>query len=143
MFPMTVSVHNAAQLTAVMAALGGELPALTSPAAEKGRTARVAKTETAQATVANGASSTPETSLSAPAEAAAKETTAEAPPPAPSAVAGVPTYADAAKAITDLSKVKGRDAAVKVLAEFGAQKLPDVKPEQFAAVIAAANKAGA
>lgn len=50
-----------------------------------------------------------------------------------------PTYQDAAGAITKLSRTKGRDAAVALLTKFGAAKLPDVKPEQFAAVIAAAN----
>jgi hypothetical protein len=53
----------------------------------------------------------------------------------------VPVYQDASAAIIKLSRSKGRDAAVSVLAKFGAAKLPDVKPEQFAAVIAAANEA--
>lgn len=48
------------------------------------------------------------------------------------------TYQDAAAAITKLSRTKGRDAAVALLSKFGAAKLPDVKPEQFADVIAAA-----
>jgi hypothetical protein len=52
-----------------------------------------------------------------------------------------PTYQDAASIITKLAKSRGRDAAVAVLTKFGAAKLPDVKPEQFAAVIAAANAA--
>ena len=49
------------------------------------------------------------------------------------------TYQDAAAVITKLSRIKGRDAAVALLAKFGAAKLPDVKPEQFADVIDAAN----
>ena len=52
-----------------------------------------------------------------------------------------PTYQDAANAINAVAKAKGRAAAVAVLAAFGAAKLPDVKPEQFADVIAAAQKA--
>ena len=52
-----------------------------------------------------------------------------------------PTYADAAAAITALSRAKGRDAAVEVLGKFGATNLKEVKPEQFAEVIDAANKA--
>lgn len=50
------------------------------------------------------------------------------------------TYQDAAAAITKLSRTKGRDAAVALLSKFGAAKLPDVKPEQFADVIEAATK---
>lgn len=51
------------------------------------------------------------------------------------------TYSDAAAAVTALAKAKGRDAAVAVLKDFGAAKLPDIKPEDFAAVIAACEKA--
>lgn len=54
------------------------------------------------------------------------------------------TYQDAATAITQLSKVKGRDAAVALLKKFGASKLPEVKPEDFNAIVAEANvQAGA
>lgn len=55
--------------------------------------------------------------------------------------AAAPTYQDAAGAITKLSRTKGRDAAVALLTKFGAAKLPDVKPEQFAEVIQAATAA--
>lgn len=56
----------------------------------------------------------------------------------------VATYQDAATAITQLSKVKGRDAAVALLKKFGASKLPEVKPEDFNAIVAEANaQAGA
>ena len=54
-----------------------------------------------------------------------------------------PTYQATADAVTKLARTKGRDAAVAVLNEFGAAKLPDVKPEQFAAIIAACEKAWA
>lgn len=50
------------------------------------------------------------------------------------------TYQDAAAAITQLSKVKGRDAAVALLKKYGASKLPEVKPEDFAAIVADANR---
>lgn len=98
-------------------------------------------------------------------EAAAKKTTAAATEAAartqPTAEAGegaaaakkaensaasdkpAPTYQDAAAAITRLSKLKGRDTAVAVLKDFGAATLKDVKPEQFADVIAACEKAEA
>lgn len=58
--------------------------------------------------------------------------------PATPAAEPEPTYQDAAAAITKLSRTKGRDAAVALLAKFGAAKLPDVKPEQFAEIIKAA-----
>lgn len=50
------------------------------------------------------------------------------------------TYQEAAAAITSLSRVKGRDAAVALLKKFGAAKLPDVKPEDFAAIVEEANE---
>lgn len=53
--------------------------------------------------------------------------------------APVVTYQDAAAAITALSKAKGRDAAVALLKKFGASKLPEVKEEDFAAIVANAN----
>jgi hypothetical protein len=150
MFPMTITISNPDQLNIVMAAL-------MNPAA---------RLKKAQAAVAqNTASNTPEVSLSRPADVAATETAPEPATLPPSGAEGVtqmpaaaaekalhdhanrpadaPTYQDAAAAITKLSKVKGRDAAVAVLTAFGAAKLPDVKPEQFADIIAAAEKAGA
>jgi hypothetical protein len=57
--------------------------------------------------------------------------------------ADAPTYQATADAVTKLARTKGREAAVAVLTKFGARKLPDVKPEQFAAVIAACEEAGA
>lgn len=57
-------------------------------------------------------------------------------------VAGTPapTYEDVKRAILEVSKAKGRDAALKVLAQFGAAKGPDLqsKPETFGPFIAAA-----
>ena len=61
----------------------------------------------------------------------------------PSEQAATPNYQATADAVTKLARTKGRDAAVAVLTKFGAAKLPDVKPEQFAAIIAACEKAGA
>jgi hypothetical protein len=51
------------------------------------------------------------------------------------------TYQEAASAITKLSREKGRDVAIEVLAKFGATKLPEVKPEKFADLVAAVKKA--
>lgn len=153
MFPMTVTISNPSQLTAVMAALGvvGIEPPKTTPCAA--HDAETAKEEAkAPATVKKEAAAKKEVQKAAEAvkpEAASTQPTAEttaAPEPKaePSAAsADAPTYQDAAAAITKLSRAKGRDAAVAVLASFGAAKLPDVKPEQFADVIAAAAKAEA
>lgn len=51
------------------------------------------------------------------------------------------SYQDAAKSITQLSRAKGRDVALKVLQSFGVDNLKGVRPEQFADVIAAAQQA--
>lgn len=75
------------------------------------------------------------------------ETTKEPAAPAPAApnADGVDaeevTYQDAAKAVTNLAKAMGRPAAEEVLKQFGASKLPDVKPEDFAAVVQACKEA--
>lgn len=93
--------------------------------------------------------STPATQPAAPAPT---PSTAKVPPPAPSnkdekpadpPAADAPDYATTAKAVNALVKAKGRQAAVDVLATFSAVTLKDVKPEQFAAVIAACEKAEA
>lgn len=131
MFPMTVTISNPAQLNAVMAALnvaGIESPN-TSP--------RVGHaTETVQATETT--EQKPEALTQMTAAEAEKALHGHANNPA-----DAPTYQATADAVTKLARTKGRDAAVAVLNEFGAAKLPDVKPEQFAAIIAACEKAGA
>lgn len=168
MFPMTVTISNPAQLNAVMAALnvaGIESPK-TSPcvghAAEtvkeeaKGKATstkkEAAKTEVkdepkaeAQAAAATETVQATETTEQKP-EAFTQMTAAEAEKALHGHAnnpADAPTYQDTADAVTKLARTKGRDAAVAVLSGFGAAKLPDVKPEQFAAVIAACEKAGA
>lgn len=45
------------------------------------------------------------------------------------------TYEDAKKALLNLSKEKGREAAVTLLQRFGVQKGPDLKPAQWAEFI--------
>jgi len=173
MFPMTVTVSNPTQLNAVMAALGFAGAAQASPctghavesAKEEAKTAKKGKPEKAQAEVANNtASSTSEVSI-APTEAVVEQPAPEAATSPATGAADVvqmtgaeaekalhgianrpaetPTYQDTAAAVTALAKAKGRDAAVAVLTKFGAAKLPEVKPEDFAAVIAACNEAGA
>ena len=168
MFPMTVTISNPAQLNAVMAALnvaGIESPK-TSPCV--GHAVETAKEEAkgkATATKKEAAKTEAKEEPKAEAQAAATAETAQATETAeqkPEALtqmtaaeaekalhghannpADAPTYQATADAVTKLARTKGRDAAVAVLNEFGAAKLPDVKPEQFAAIIAACEKAGA
>jgi hypothetical protein len=92
----------------------------------------------------NTASDTAEASPAKP-EVAAKKTakssaTAERDEQPATEPAGV-TYDQAAKAIQELAKAKGRDAAIEVLKQFGAAKLPEVKESDFAAVVAACGAA--
>lgn len=74
--------------------------------------------------------------------AAAPEKPKDATPAAKSAEAA-PTYDDTKKIVLELSAKKGRDAAVKALADVqpGAKTLVDVKPENYSRVIEAAKKA--
>jgi hypothetical protein len=57
--------------------------------------------------------------------------------------AEVPAYPSVVSAINKLAQGKGRDAAVAVLSKFGVTRGPELKPEQYAAVIAACEEAGA
>lgn len=127
MFPMTVTISNPAQLNAVMAALnvaGIESPK-TSPCA--GHAVETAK-ETAKTEVKD--------EPKAEAQAAAATETAQA-----TETADAPTYQATADAVTKLARTKGRDAAVAVLNEFGAAKLPDIQPNDFQKVIDACAEA--
>ena len=168
MFPMTVTISNPAQLNAVMAALnvGGIESPKTSPCVghavetakeeAKGKATstkkEAAKTEVkdepkaeAQAAAATETAQATETAEQKP-EALTQMTAAEAEKALHGHAnnpADAPTYQATADAVTKLARTKGRDAAVAVLSKFGAGKLPDVKPEQFAAIIAACEKAGA
>jgi len=106
------------------------------------------KKSTSAATQASPAPSQPtaEVETAVPEKTAAEsnqpvESAAPAPQASTAATdAPAPTYKDAAAAVTALSK-KNRDSAIAVLKSFGAQKLPDVKPEMFADVIAACQAA--
>ena len=127
MFPMTITISNPAQLNAVMAALnvaGIESPK-TSPCA--GHAVETAK-ETAKTEVKD--------EPKAEAQAAAATETAQA-----TETADAPTYQATADAVTKLARTKGRDAAVAVLNEFGAAKLPDIQPNDFQKVIDACAEA--
>ena len=57
--------------------------------------------------------------------------------------AEVPAYTSVVSAINKLAQGKGRDAAVAILSKFGVTRGPELKPEQYAAVIAECETAGA
>lgn len=57
--------------------------------------------------------------------------------------AEVPAYTTVVSAINKLAQGKGRDAAVAVLSKFGVTRGPELKPEQYADVIASCEEAGA
>lgn len=141
MFPITVTVHDAAQLNAIMAALGttGLQPAATAPVATPAPKAeRVAKPKAEpkpEATEGNAAAASSEPATTA--APAASSTASEQ----PAADAPAISIADVNAAIIGLAKAKGRDAAVAVLKEFGVAKAPELKAEQYPAVVAAAKKA--
>lgn len=165
MFPMTVTISNPAQLNAVMAALnvaGIESPK-TSPcvghAVETAKEEAKGKATTTKKEAAAKTEPKAEAQAAATTESAAETTQATDQKPetltqmtaaeAEKALHGhannpadAPTYQATADAVTKLARTKGRDAAVAVLSKFGAGKLPDVKPEQFAAIIAACEEAG-
>lgn len=165
MFPMTVTISNPAQLNAVMAALnvGGIESPKTSPCV--GHAAETAKEEAkgkATTTKKEATKTEAKDEPKAEAQAAAATETTQAADQKPETLtqmtageaekalhghannpADAPTYQDTANAVTKLARTKGRDAAVALLSKFGAGKLPDVMPEQFAAVIAACEEAGA
>ena len=74
----------------------------------------------------------------APTDASAKAAAKPPVPEAPRGDASALTYDDVKLAVIAVTKAKGRDAAVALLAKFGAQKAPDLRVEQYAAVCAAA-----
>lgn len=57
--------------------------------------------------------------------------------------AEVPAYTSVVSAINKLAQGKGRDAAVAILSKFGVTRGPELKPEQYAAVITECETAGA
>jgi hypothetical protein len=66
---------------------------------------------------------------------------AEVSTPAPGAEIGSDLYQQAAAVITSLSRQKGREVALRVLAAFGANKLPAVTQDRLQDVINAAQRA--
>lgn len=150
MFPVTITISNAMQLNAVMAAmnLANDATAVTAAQVKEYRDEHQTTMKDAKAAVQkekaesqkakadpkpDAAPTSEPTPTASDSSASSSNESSEANEPA--------TYQDAAAAVTKLSRAKGREAAVAVLQQFEAAKLPDVKPEQFAAVIAACEKA--
>lgn len=126
MAKVTIEFDDIGEAIAALALIGGGSAAV--------KPAKPAKAKAATAAEAAGST---ETSVSA--EKPATET--------PAAVAAV-TRDDAARAIVELSKKKGRAAAVAVLEKFRPEgynepevKLPAVAKENYAALVAEAKKA--
>ena len=145
MFPMTITVHTAAQLNAVLHAMQPDLDAgdFKDPIVDKAYVEvaqRVADAKPAPAPATGKPATTADTARTA------AEAKADAPAPKvessgqPSPVA---TYDDVKRAILELSKKKGRDAAVKVLSEFGVASGPELQktPEKFGAFVESAKVA--
>lgn len=158
MFPITITLHNAAQLAIVQAALGSapsdtdktvaamvetdiaNRRAAAETKTEKDAAAPAPKPKTTTAKTAKPADTQP-TAEAAVADAPASTTTEESSTTqhvgaSDAAQSDEPaSYQDAAAAVTKLSRERGRDAAISLLKEFGAEKLPNVAPEQFRALI--------
>lgn len=126
MFPMTITIHNAAQLNAVLASM--------DPSAVPAKVAVAVASSTKETVVTNGPSSTTGQIDSSPQSAAA------APEPTPEVkttpvVAGV-TYPELAGMFTRFGQVKGRAAAVEILAKYGADNLKKIPEDKWAEVLA-------
>lgn len=138
MFPLQITIANVAQLNAVMAALNIETEKDAAAPVEKSKKTTSAKTEVVASTVPTAkaeAATVPEKT-----ESASDQPVKSVEVAAPVSTVAI-SYQDAATAITKLSRMKGRDTAVALLAKFGAANLKEVKPEQFADLLAAVSEA--
>ncbi|RQS79770.1 hypothetical protein [Burkholderia seminalis] len=144
----TIAENTAAvlKLTETLLALNMQPPAAVQPeggAAKKPDAATEAPARTPRTAAAGDASGKKDANSDSDASSAG-----DAPPAAelaaqttPDADAAPVTYEQASAAVTGLAKTKGRAAAIDVLKKFGASKLPEVKPEQFAALVKACAEA--
>lgn len=102
------------------------------------------RTRTTSASPEQPVTPTTAATVAAPAAAAAPAPTAAVAAPAASAPAsaasaalgGGPTLQKVADSIIDLANTVSREAAVSVLTKYGAQKVPQIKPADFSAVLA-------
>lgn len=166
MFPMTITLNTPAQLNAVLLALRPDLEAQDFRDPEVGAAyveakervaavpisdeinpqfaAAVKAARKAEAEAAAGKSTPATSGKGAPAadtKPTAEADKADAPETkAGSSAAEATTYDQVKKAILDVSKTKGREAAIALLGKFGAAKGPDLqeKPETFGPFVRAA-----
>lgn len=155
MFPMTVSIHNQAQLNAVLNVLAvlaraQDVPEqIGRPWPKDGQACDGAKApevapDAGKSTSAEPAADKPargrRTAAAAEAAAPAPSTEQQAPPPstAPTADASSAsdkaapvTYDQVAAAVFAIVKAKGRDAAVAALKSLGVSKAPELKADQY------------
>lgn len=153
MFPVTITLHDASQLNAVLNALSGNpqpqentkgKPAA-APKAASGQataTAGAAPTKTAAAPTpaAESAAAQPPASTAATEGNATPAVTSTASPSAssaPSSSSEALSYEPVGKAITTFAARNGRDATVAKLSEFGVKSGKELKPEQYAAALEA------
>ncbi len=140
MFPVSITLHNPAQLNAVLAALGTNIAApeverTAAPVADKQDTKKEVKQQTKK-DAAPASEPTPTASDNS-ASSSTESNAADANEKAGNTEQSMaPTYEDAKTAVLKLGKAKGRQATLDVLSRFGATKLPDVQPEAFADLIA-------
>lgn len=143
MFPIQITINNIDELGKVMESLGLAEPVATPDPAPEKKSEQVKPASTQKESSAKepssaanaSASTTPETvrDLTEKTAAEAVETLhGHAARPTPAV-----TYVECAKAVTDLSKAKGRDAAVAVLAQFDAKNLKEVPEDKFGDVVMA------
>jgi hypothetical protein len=133
MFPVTLTLHNAADLAAVMAALSvqpAERAKDTAPAKPTRPSAREAAPAATQAPTAEPTPAPTPAPTAAPAPTAP---TAQAEPAAAPGAKAV-SYDDIKVLIPKAVAKAGRDKVLALLGEFGAKAGPEIKPEHFAAV---------
>lgn len=138
MFPVTITLHNPAQLNAVLAAMGAvkaveDLETKVRASAADQVDTKKAKTgpkpdaapNTAPTPTASASSESSSTESTQTAEDEKSETTEQS----------TATYDDAKGLVKEVAKTKGRDAAVGLLQRFGVSKLPDLNPDQYGALV--------
>lgn len=101
----------------------------TSASPEQPVTPTTAATVAAPAAAAAAAAPAPTAAVAAPAASAPASA-------ASAALGGGPTLQKVADSIIDLANTVSREAAVSVLTKYGAQKVPQIKPADFSAVLA-------
>ena len=151
MFPVTITLHNPEQLAAVMAAMSADtaLAAVVAPTAKPEATTE--KKPKAQASTSAKTQATP--APTEPTAGAVADAAPESKGENSDAAQGgndegawntqdgykdTPEYQEVAKAVVAVAKAQGREAAAELLEKTaGVKSLPESKPSQAAAIIAA------